>query len=177
MKPLTASILIRCGANPEYVDRYVTLFNELLPLYGINTWLRLSHFLAQLLHESGGFRYTQEIASGKAYEGRKDLGNTQPGDGVKFKGRGLIQLTGRDNYTAFGRKFKIDCVNHPELIEEPKWALASALDYWNTRKLNAIADQDDVNAVTRKVNGGTNGLLHRRELLVKCKTALTSLFD
>lgn len=90
----------------------------------IDTPLRQAHFLAQVGHESGEFRYTEEIASGTAYEGSKKLGNTQPGDGVRFKGRGLMQLTGRANYAAFGKFIGQDLLTHPELVASiPAWPL------------------------------------------------------
>src|SRR6478736_7421705 len=85
-------------ASASALDRFCEPINSTLPKYLINTPTRIAAFLAQIAHESGQFRYVKELASGEAYEGRKDLGNTQPGDGKKFKGRGLIQITGRNNY-------------------------------------------------------------------------------
>ncbi len=87
-------------------------------------------FIAQIAHESGELTYVQEIASGKAYEGRKDLGNTQPGDGIRYKGRGLIQLTGRANYEKYGQLMGLDLINNPELLEEPEFAALSAAYFW-----------------------------------------------
>jgi putative chitinase len=141
--------------------------------YGVmESPLRLAHFLAQLIHESGSFRYMEEIASGQAYEGRKDLGNTQPGDGVRYKGRGPLQLTGRANYRSYGRRIGIDLERHPEIAALPSVGLHIALEYWKDRSLNALADADDVVGITRKVNGGENGLADRRAHLAKVKSWL-----
>jgi putative chitinase len=139
----------------------------------INTPLRQAHFLAQLGHESASMRYTEEIASGQAYEGRADLGNTEPGDGVRFKGRGLIQITGRANYTAYGKARNKDYVTDPNpklLATDPNVAADCSGWFWQTRSLNALADQDNVLEITRRINGGTNGLADRtsRLNLAKC---------
>lgn len=128
--------------------------------YVIDTPPRIAQFLAQLAHESANFYYTEEIASGAVYEGRVDLGNTQPGDGVKYKGRGLIQITGRRNYQAVSVALGIDFVNNPTKLADRPWCCESAGWYWNDRNLNALADQDSVDgfkAITRKINGGLNG--------------------
>jgi putative chitinase len=145
-------------------ERYAPILAELMSKYEIDTPLRRNHFLAQLPHESGGFRYVREIASGSAYEGRRDLGNTVPGDGVKFKGRGLIQITGRANYTACSQALFGDnrLLDTPELLEEPYYAVESACWFWKKSNLNALADRDDIVAVTRRINGGINGLEDRR---------------
>lgn len=140
------------------------------PAYGVtDNALRLAHFLAQLAHESGSFRYMEEIASGAAYEGRADLGNTEPGDGVRYKGRGPIQLTGRANSRRFGRRIGIDLERHPELAAIPSIGLHIALEYWNLHKLNVLADQDDLRRITRTINGGYNGLADREAHLRKIK--------
>lgn len=142
--------------------------------YGVmESPLRLAHFLAQLIHESRSFRYMEEIASGKAYEGRADLGNTEPGDGVRFKGRGPIQITGRANYRRFGRKIGIDLESNPDVAAVPSIGLHLALEYWKDRNLNALADADDVLAITKRINGGTNGLADRKAHLAKVKGWLT----
>lgn len=137
------------------------LINEALEKYNINTPLRISHFLAQIIHESGSFAYTHEIASGKAYEGRKDLGNINPGDGIKFKGRGYIQLTGRANYKLYGEFLKEDLISFPDLVAT-KYPTDVAGWYWNTRKLNELADKNDLINITKKINGGLNGLKERQ---------------
>lgn len=137
--------------------------------YEIDTPLRLAAFLAQLCHESGRFRYVEEIASGRAYEGRKDLGNTQKGDGVRFKGRGLIQITGRANYTEMSKDLGIDFVSNPELVKEPEFAVMTACWFWDKRELNILADEERFRDITRKINGGYNGLEDREKLYAKCK--------
>lgn len=133
---------------------------------------RLAHFLAQLVHESGSFRYMEELASGAAYEGRADLGNTQPGDGVRYKGRGPIQITGRSNYRVFGRKIGVDIERHPEIAAIPSIGLHLALEYWRNRDLNRWADADDIETITRKINGGLNGLADRKTQLAKIKALM-----
>lgn len=136
------------------------------------TPLRLAHFMAQVGHESGGFRYMEEIASGSAYEMRADLGNVLPGDGKLFKGRGPLQLTGRANYRRVGRAIGVDLESHPELAAYPSIGLWIACIYWTDRGLNDLADRDDVLGITRKVNGGTNGLDDRKARLTKMKGLL-----
>jgi predicted chitinase len=134
--------------------------------FNITNTLRLAHFLSQCAHESGNFKWVTEFASGKAYEGRKDLGNTEPGDGVKFKGRGYIQLTGRANYTKFSQFCGEDCVVNPELVAT-KYPMLSAAYFFDKNKLWSICDKgatdSDVKALTKRVNGGYNGLDDRLE--------------
>lgn len=129
--------------------------------FDINSIPRACSFLSQVAHESMSLFYTKEIASGARYENRLDLGNTQPGDGVRFKGRGLIQVTGRANYTALMMALDVDCIEHPELLESPLLAARSAGWFWKTHGLNALADAGDQRAVTKRVNGGYNGLDER----------------
>jgi putative chitinase len=134
--------------------------------FNITTNLRLAHFLSQCAHESGEFKWVVEFASGKAYEGRKDLGNTQPGDGVRFKGRGYIQLTGRANYQKFSKFCGEDCVSNPDLVAN-KYPMMSAAYFFDSNKLWTICDkgatENDVKAVTKRVNGGYNGLEDRQK--------------
>lgn len=139
---------------------------------GINTPLRIAHFLAQIAHESDGFCTTEEYASGANYEGRDDLGNTQPGDGRRFKGRGLIQLTGRHNYAAFGERVGVNPIADPERAAEPILSLRLACEYWNDRGLSRKADHDELEAITRRINGGLNGLADRRRYLTIAKGLL-----
>ena len=139
----------------------------------INTPLRQTHFLAQLGHESGSLNYTAEIADGSAYEGRIDLENTQPGDGPRFKGRGLIQITGRTNYTRYGADRGQDYITglNPNLLAtDPNIAADCSGWFWATRQLNQLADNDDLLTITERINGGTNGLADRtsRLKLAKC---------
>ena len=142
---------------------YLPYLNKAMREFEIATYLRASAFLAQLAHESAEFRYFEEIASGKAYEGRKDLGNTQPGDGVKFKGHGPIQITGRANHAACGKALGLDLINNPTLITRPPNAFRSAGWFWDTRGLNALADGRLFKAITKKINGGFNGLADRQK--------------
>lgn len=135
----------------------------------------MAHFLAQVGHESGDLRYTEELASGDAYEGRADLGNTQAGDGPRFKGRGLIQLTGRANYVAFGAARRRDFVtgaNNMLLSTDANLAVDVSCWFWTTHDLNALADGGDLKAITKKVNGGCNGLADRAENLQRAKCLL-----
>lgn len=158
------ALFARFGASPTISGELALSANVHFRTYGIiETGLRLAHFMGQCAHESGGFRYMEEIASGQAYEGRADLGNTQPGDGRRYKGRGPIQLTGRANYRAFGREVGIDFEAHPEIVAFPSIGLMAAVRYWNSRGLNALADADDLVGITRKINGGQNGLDDRRQ--------------
>lgn len=157
----------------KYFDPLVTAMQA----NAINTPLRQVHFLAQLGHESASMIYTEELASGQAYEGRKDLGNTQPGDGPRFKGRGLIQITGRANYTAYGKARSSDFItgDNPKLLAtDPNTAADCSGWYWDTRKLNGLADQDNVRAITKVINGGFNGLPDRISRLALAKCLLLS---
>lgn len=143
---------------------YTEALNATMEEYAISSPSQQCMFLAQVMHESGACRYVKELASGAAYEGRKDLGNTQPGDGVKFKGRGLIQITGRANYTKLGEAFDLDLISHPELLETPALAAKSAGWFWNSRRLNDTSATNSEAAfliVTKRINGGTNGLEDR----------------
>lgn len=139
-------------------EKFLPYLNAAMEEFGINTLKRVRHFLAQIAHESGELRYTEELASGAAYEGRKDLGNTVPGYGKKYKGRGLIQLTGYYNYVDYQRYCGFDLVNKPELLAQPKGATRSAGWYFKTRGLNTIADTDDGSekallSISIKING------------------------
>lgn len=169
--PNTFSALFqRCGGGLEISRELAIAAQRWFPDYGIlDSALRLSHFLAQLIHESGSFRYMEEIASGQAYEGRADLGNLQPGDGKRFKGRGPIQITGRANYRKYGRLIGIDIERHPEIAAVPSIGLHLALEYWKQTGLNRLADEDDIAAVTKRINGGTNGLAERKLHIGKIK--------
>jgi putative chitinase len=130
--------------------------------FAIDAPLRQAAFLAQICHESGGFYYVRELASGKAYEGRADLGNTQPGDGPRYKGRGLLQITGRENYELCGEGLALDLINNPDLLEDHPHSSRSAGWFWSEFKnLNRLADQGDINRITKRINGGYNGLTER----------------
>ena len=133
---------------------------------------RETHFLAQIGHESGGFRYVAEIADGSAYEGRADLGNTDPGDGPRYKGRGLIQITGRNNYRACGAALGVDLLAHPEFLESPDLACRSAAWFWKAHGLNEMADRGDALAITKRINGGLNGYQDRLAYLERAQQRL-----
>ncbi|MGH7020012.1 MAG: glycoside hydrolase family 19 protein [Brevundimonas sp.] len=167
------SLFARMGASSAIAAELGLAANVHFRTYGIlDTGLRLAHFMGQCSHESGGFRYMEEIASGQAYEGRANLGNTQPGDGKRFKGRGPIQLTGRANYRRVGRKIGIDLESHPDMVSHPSVGLLVGCVYWADRSLNAKADADDLLGLTRAINGGTNGLEDRKVQTAKAKAVI-----
>ena len=171
-------------SNSAYAAKFLPYIIETCEKFNISTPSQMLNFLAQVGHESGGLFYTEELASGSAYEGRKDLGNTQKGDGVKFKGRGLIQITGRTNYLAVSKALGTDFISNPTLLGgknvttcnnvQLKNAAESAGWFWSTRKLNDLASQIDITKnidagnnlvvfkkITKAINGGYNGLPDR----------------
>lgn len=160
-------------ATKANIDKFSPFFDETFETFEINTPVRQAAFLAQLAHESGQFRYVRELADGKAYEYRKDLGNTQPGDGPRYKGRGLIQITGKTNYQLLGNYFNTNLLAYPELLEQPQLAVKSAGWFWHIYKnLNPLADAGDFRLITRKINGGYNGLEDRMKFWERAKTEL-----
>ena len=154
------------------VDEFVASFNMWAIPFGIDNNRRIVHYLAQVFHESGALRYVEELASGAAYENRKDLGNIKPGDGKRFKGRGYIQLTGRANYEKFNAHdlCTADVVANPAAVAEFPLNQIASMWFWQRNGLNELADQDDggmigeeiVTRITKKVNGGQNGLGQRK---------------
>lgn len=171
---MTLDQLIRIMPHARHrAGIFLAPLNAAMEEFDINTRGRRQSFLAQVGHESGQLLYVRELASGAAYEGRKDLGNTQPGDGIRFKGRGLIQVTGRANYTACMMALDIDCVKQPALLEQPMNAARSAGWFWKTHGLNALADAGDQRAVTRRINGGYNGLADRLALFAAAQRVLS----
>jgi predicted chitinase len=174
---ITESVIKKIAptANKAFLKPMVAAMVDVLPAYGINTPLRVAHFLAQAAHESAGFKTMTEYASGSAYEGRKDLGNTKKGDGKRYKGRGIFQLTGRANYIKIGEKLGLPLEANPTLAAEPRNAVLIACEYWKSRKLNAPADKDDILTITKRINGGYNGLDDRRRYLSRAKHALKSI--
>lgn len=159
----------------ERANTYAPLLDSYVKKFELDHCIsRLAMFLAQIIHESCYLRYTEEIASGDAYEFREDLGNIHVGDGAKFKGRGLLQITGRYNYQEMAAILDIDLINHPELLSEPEYAVASACQWWNKRriKLNKYADVGDVMAVTKIINGGLNGIVERTKLYTNIQNIL-----
>lgn len=154
------------------IEKYLQYINEYTEQFEVNTPLRMSAFLAQIGHESGQLRYVQEIASGKAYEGRKDLGNVFFGDGVRYKGRGLIQITGRANYQSLSNDLGVDFINEPEKLQSPQYAVLSAFWFWDKKNLNKWADIPDFEKITRIINGGLNGYKDRLHLYELAKNTL-----
>lgn len=159
--------------------------NRAMAEYGIDTMRRTAAFIAQLAHESGEFRWMEEIwgptAAQRRYEPETDLskrlGNTQPGDGFRFKGRGPIQLTGRANYQRFGSLLGVDLAAAPEQAAAPETAFRVAALYWKNRGLNELADAEDFREITRRINGGFNGLADREKYFERAKTVLASGFE
>ena len=142
----------------------------------LDSGLRLAHFVAQGGHETLGFTRMVEIwgptAAQGRYEGRADLGNIRAGDGYRYRGRGVLQITGRDNYRRFGQLIGVDIESQPDRAAEPAIAMAVACAYWTSRRINAAADRDDVESVTRLINGGLNGIDDRRQRLARAKAVL-----
>lgn len=160
-------------ADPYQISRLLPHINAALVEFEINTRLRQAHFLAQLAHESGSFYYVEEQGrqAGSEYEWREDLGNMYAGDGVKFKGRGLIQITGRDNYEKAGAALGVNLITFPRRLADDDLAARSAGWFWSHEQLNDLADEDDVERITRVINGGYNGLDSRKEFLARAKKA------
>ena len=164
----------------ERAQKWAGSINFALRKYNINSPMRIAHFIAQIGHESGRLIYVAEIASGKAYDNRADLGNTKPQaieyakkhastPGRWFKGHGIIQITGFDNHVAVGKALGLDLLNKPHLLEEVGNASMSAAWFWDSRDLNKLADQDLLTRITQCINGGLNGINDRRALLVSTK--------
>jgi putative chitinase len=153
-------------------DLYAQPLTEAAAEFGIDTPKRLAAWIAQIAHESGELRYVRELASGGAYEGRRDLGNTQPGDGPRFRGRGLLQITGRANYAACGTALGIALLDEPELLERPIPACRSAGWFWQSRSLNRFADSNEFGLLTRAINGGYTGLDDRISYWLRARKAL-----
>lgn len=184
--PLTAALIAAgTGATPARAAHWREPLAHACTQAAIHTPQRLAAFLSQIGHESGRLQYVREIwgptPAQTRYEGRAALGNTHPGDGRRYLGRGLIQITGRANYRAASEAMARlhpdapDFEAHPELLEQPHWAALTAAWYWHDRGLNALADQDSADAyvqITRRINGGTNGLADRRALHAAARSAL-----
>jgi predicted chitinase len=200
-------MLKEMGVSDGDATQYIGHFEQVLPKYGIaDSKLRLAHFFAQILHESGCLRFDMEnlnyssdalrkvfgkyfptTADADAYARQPEkianrvyanrMGNRaeESGDGWRFRGRGLIQLTGRNNYKAFAEWVKNDRImEEPDLVAS-EYAVHSAVFFWDRNSLNKFADRDDILGLTKKINGGENGLAHRRELLNKANGLLTML--
>ena len=195
-------VLLAMGVTEAISVRYADVLLEACNQFSINTPKRQAAFLAQTGHESGMFRtvvenlnysakgliatwpsrFTKEQAeamerkpekiANHVYANRMGNGDESSGDGWRYKGRGFIQVTGKNNYTACGKALELDLVKHPELLEEPLNASLSAAWFWQSNSLNGLADIGEFDKITKKINGGTNGSDHRRELWAKAKKAL-----
>jgi len=159
-------------SSVKRMELFVAPLDAAMREFDIDNPAREAAFLAQLAHESGGFHYVEELASGSSYEGRSDLGNTEAGDGVRFKGRGLIQITGRANYQRCSDALGVDFVENPELLETPVNACRSAAWFWKSHGLNELADAGDFLRITKRINGGTNGWAERQAYWERAKNAL-----
>ena len=167
--PITAQQLLQILPNAGQVAGvFAPVLNTAMNRYQIVGAKRVAAFIAQIGHESGQLKYVKEIwgptKAQTRYEGRADLGNTQPGDGSKFRGRGLIQITGRANYKACGEALGLDLINQPELLEKPQHACMSAAWFWASRGLNTLADAGEITKISKRINGGLNGLADRQAL-------------
>ncbi|WP_456015847.1 glycoside hydrolase family 19 protein [Pseudomonas fluorescens] len=175
--PITEQQLLQILPNAgRQAGVFVPVLNTAMGRYGIVGKLRLAAFIAQVGHESGQLRYVREVwgptAQQAGYEGRADLGNTVKGDGSKYRGRGLIQITGRANYAACGGALGLDLINKPELLEQPQYAAMSAAWFWSARGLNTLADAGDFAKITRRINGGLTGQDDRKALYEKALKVL-----
>jgi putative chitinase len=176
-------------------NKYKSIFEE----NGVNTPLKIAHFMAQIEHESGlkpisenlnysaaGLRKTfkkyfptielankyarkPEMIANKVYANRMGNGNETSGEGWKYRGRGFLQITGKENYYRLANDTDIDCLKKPDLLLEEANAMISALWFWNLKGLNQLADKDDIVGITKKINGGLNGIVPRKQLLFKYK--------
>lgn len=179
--------------NYKHLPGLSLWMNHWFPIFEIDTAQEVRHMLTQLAHESDSFNAMEEYASGKAYEGRKDLGNTRPGDGIKFKGRGPLQVTGKTNYSLMGVKAHapLKFILNPELLATPEWGIWSACMFWTEKGLLTISNMNDsvkipykrrtgekeweiinispIEYISRKVNGGINGLSERIKFYERCK--------
>ena len=167
--PITTQQLLQILPNAGQVSGvFAPVLNTAMNRYQIVGAKRVAAFIAQIGHESGQLKYVKEIwgptKAQARYEGRADLGNTQPGDGSKFRGRGLIQITGRANYKACGEALDLDLINQPELLEKPHHACMSAAWFWASRGLNTLADAGQFDKITQRINGGQNGAADRQAL-------------
>ena len=175
--PITAQQLLQILPSAgQSAGVFVSVLNTAMNHYQIVGLKRVAAFIAQISHESGQLKYVKEIwgptkAQAK-YEDRSDLGNTVKGDDSKYRGRGLIQITGRANYEACGEALALDLVNHPELLEKPQHACMSAAWFWASRGLNTLADAGSFSKITSRINGGQNGAAARQELYAKALKVL-----
>lgn len=161
------------------LERFVDPLNATFEEFDISTPMRVAAFLAQAAHECMGFQAMREFASGQAYAGRQDLGNdtegVDTGDGVRYKGRGIFQLTGEANYARAGTELFLDADwfrMNPTLAEQPEYACRIAGWYWQRNGLNELADQGEFVRITKRINGGTNGIEDRERYHAKALEVL-----
>jgi putative chitinase len=173
---LSTEQLLEIAGSDEFADKIRLMtksVNDTIAKFNINTSLRKAHFLAQVMYESKGFGYLREIwretEKQMAYEGNKELGNTKPGDGHYFLGRGLIKLTGRANYQAFSDAIGVDFVSNPKMLKESPYAALAAGWYWNNHNINEPADRDDLAEVTYRISGNDFGIEERSTYLRRAK--------
>ena len=174
---ITEAQLLRIYPNAsQRAGVFVPALNRAMQRYKIDSPVRQAAFLAQIGHESGQLKWVREIwgptPAQQKYEGRKALGNSEPGDGRRFLGRGLLQVTGRENYRKTGAALGIPLLDKPELLELPEWASASAAWWWANHGLNELADLGEFEQITRRINGGLNGQEERLELWARAKEVL-----
>ena len=169
------------GRHHRYsADAMLPALNSAMRGADITTALRTTHFLAQLAHESIELTVWEErpwvSKDGRrypdCYEGRADLGNIEPGDGARYHGRGPLQLTGRSNYRHYGQVLGLPLETHPELALALDVGFRVAAAYWGEHHLNELADLDDIEGITRRINGGVNGLKHRKAYLARAIAAI-----
>lgn len=170
---MTPELLLKCMPFAgQRTAVFAVSLTEAMEEFEIHSSIRQAAFLAQIAHESSSLNYTEEIADGSAYEARLDLGNTERGDGKRYKGRGLIQITGRANYTSCGQALHLDLIGSPELLQGTEAACRSAGWFWKTRGLNELADKDAFGTISRKINGGFNGIDDRIKHWLRARSAL-----
>lgn len=174
---MDAQTLARCtGARFDRAQRFAEPLSAAMAEFGIDTPARQAPFLANVGHESGGLHWVVELwgptIPQQRYEGRRDLGNTQPGDGFRFRGRGLLQTTGRANYAALSQALGVDYVADPDRLAQPVDAARSAGYFWQSHGLNAFADRGEFLEIVKRINGGFNGLSERQMLWADAKAAL-----
>jgi len=176
MSNLSTQIAKATGARLDRAQRFTEPLVAAMAEFDISTPARQAAFLAQIGHESGGLHWTTELwgptEAQRRYEGRRDLGNTVPGDGFRFRGRGLIQTTGRNNYRRTGEALGVDLIAEPEKLADPVLAARSAAWFWKDKGLNELADKGDFLTITKRINGGFNGLSERQILWAGAKEAL-----
>ena len=175
--PITTQQLLQILPNAgPFAGVFVPVLNTAMSRYQMVGAKRVAAFIAQVGHESGQLKYVKEIwgptAAQIKYEGRKDLGNTVAGDGSKYRGRGLIQITGRANYMACGEALALGLINHPDLLEKPQHACMSAAWFWSSKGLNTLADAGKFDTITNRINGGQNGAADRRALYARALKVL-----